>query len=618
MAYKALYRKWRPEVFEEVIGQTQVIRTLKNQVKTDSISHAYLFSGIRGTGKTSTAKIFARAINCLNPNEGDPCNVCEICRGILSEQMMDVLEIDAASNNGVDHIREIRESVKYPPVKARYKVYIIDEVHMLSTGAFNALLKTLEEPPDHVVFILATTEIQKIPATVLSRCLRFTFKPLGLEEIRQRLLTICRSLDVNYEEAAVTTIALNGEGALRDALSILDQCLAYHPGELHYHQVTEVLGSINESLLFQLADHMGRQEALEAVRLVQSLYLEGKDLKQLVTDLMKHFRWLLMASLNATVEGWESLPEATREQYSEQSRLFKTRELSGIIRQLADTEFVMKRSAQPQLMLENNLISLCQTTQRTHPGESSAVNQLGVETWEALDERIGRIERFLARLSSRKTKQQPAKETPAAIETVSADESNGDALRDNRETPTAREAIPREATPEASPAKPPGLTERAASMPEETSAREKTVISEEPPQTSPEEPVAPAACGIGTSTPLTLETMKELWPHVLDQMRQDKKVSVQAMAREARLEKMDGCELTLAFLPEQAILCERLGREDIRNYLATLIQQKTGRRLRLQLQVSEASSEVEGKAGNIADRLRQMVPEDLLVIEEED
>jgi DNA polymerase III subunit gamma/tau len=211
--------------------------------------------------KNSTAKIFARAINCLNPNEGDPCNVCEICRGILSEQMMDVLEIDAASNNGVDHIREIRESVKYPPIKARYKVYIIDEVHMLSTGAFNALLKTLEEPPDHVVFILATTEIQKIPATVLSRCLRFTFKPLGLEEIRQRLLTICRSLDVDYEEAAVTTIALNGEGALRDSLSILDQCLAYHPGELHYHQVTEVLGSINESLLFQLADHYGQTGA---------------------------------------------------------------------------------------------------------------------------------------------------------------------------------------------------------------------------------------------------------------------------------------------------------------------------------------------------------------------
>ena len=358
MAYKALYRKWRPEVFEEVIGQRQVIRTLKNQITSDSISHAYLFSGIRGTGKTSTAKIFARAINCLNPTAGDPCNVCEVCRGILSEQMMDVLEIDAASNNGVDHIREIRENVKYPPVKSRYKVYIIDEVHMLSTGAFNALLKTLEEPPDYVVFILATTELHKIPATVLSRCLRFTFKPLSLEEIRQRLLTICRSLGVDYEEAAVTTIALNGEGALRDSLSILDQCLAYHPGELHYHQVVEVLGSINESLLFQLAGHVSRGEALETLRLVQSLYLEGKDLQQLVTDTMKHYRWLLMASLNATVEGWETLPEATREQYHEQSRTYQTGDLTAIIRQLAETEYLMKRSAQPQLMLENSLITL--------------------------------------------------------------------------------------------------------------------------------------------------------------------------------------------------------------------------------------------------------------------
>jgi DNA polymerase III subunit gamma/tau len=403
MAYKALYRKWRPEVFEEVIGQTQIIRTLKNQVQTQSISHAYMFSGIRGTGKTSTAKIFARSINCLNPHEGDPCNVCEACRSILSEQMMDVLEIDAASNNGVDHIRELRESVKYPPVKGRYKVYIIDEVHMLSTGAFNALLKTLEEPPDHVVFILATTELHKIPATVLSRCLRFTFKPLGLDEISERLVTICRSLGIEYEEAAITTIALNGEGALRDALSILDQCLAYNPGELRYDQVIDVLGSINEALLFKLAAHIGNHEPLEAVKLVHELYLDGKDLKQLVTDTMKHFRWLLMASLNATVEGWGSLPESTREQFLMQSKLFSTENLTSIIRQLADTEYLMKRSAQPQLMLENNLIALCAPQQSTNGHVSADRQEHQLSEISEINERIGRIEQFLNRARSKKT-----------------------------------------------------------------------------------------------------------------------------------------------------------------------------------------------------------------------
>lgn len=571
MAYKALYRKWRPEVFEEVIGQSQVIRTLKNQVKNENVSHAYLFSGIRGTGKTSTAKIFARAINCLNPHEGDPCNVCQVCRSILSEQMMDVLEIDAASNNGVDHIREIRESVKYPPVKGQYKVYIIDEVHMLSTGAFNALLKTLEEPPDHVVFILATTELHKIPATVLSRCLRFTFKPLGLEEIRQRLLTICRSLGVDYDESAITTIALNGEGALRDSLSILDQCLAYHPGELRYHQVTEVLGSINESLLFQLAEDIGKQKPLEVIRQVQSLYLEGKDLKQLVVDLMKHFRWLLMASMGAEVEGWETLPAETREQYKSQSRLFTTSELSELISQLGETEFVMKRSAQPQLMMENHLINMCRrsysATAAGQPSTGLTTDQNTLDSLAMLDERIGKIEDFLKRLSQRKKKSAPA---PANTEAFDQD---------------SVEKLPNE---------------------DSTTASAEEEVTEAPRE----------GCGIGTATPLTLEALKQLWPNVLDQMRQDKKVSIQAMAKEAQLTGLDGCELTLCFTPEKAILRERLNRHDIKEYLATLIQKKTGRRLKLNLILAQEEDKSGTGKKSVSEKLKQVVPEELIMEEE--
>ena len=595
MAYKALYRKWRPEVFEEVIGQTHIIRTLKNQVETDSISHAYLFSGIRGTGKTSTAKIFARAVNCLDPHGGDPCNRCEVCRSILSEQMMDVLEIDAASNNGVDHIREIRENVKYPPVKGRFKVYIIDEVHMLSAGAFNALLKTLEEPPDHVVFILATTELHKIPATVLSRCLRFTFKPLGLEEIRQRLLTICRSLDVAYEEAALTTIALNGEGALRDSLSILDQCLAYHPGELRYEQVIEVLGSINEKLLFQVAEEIAQKNSLAVLRQVQTLYLEGKDLRQLVTDLMKHYRWLLMASLDAPVEGWESLPEAARIQYREQSRLYSTGRISDIIRQLAETEYMMKRSTQPQLMLENSLMTLCEGVETSGP---EAVLTDRTEDLQELAARIGRIEAFLTRLSNRKAHQTTAGKKEQAAATSAAE----------AERPP-RENLPREdAVNQAAP------DNQAIPDNQVTAAKQEGLPQKTSHETS-EAASEPAGCGLGQETPLTLETIQSLWEDILEQMRKDKKISIQAMAREARLAALENCQLTLTFLPEQTILCERLGREDIRDYLATLIQKKTGRRLRLKLEVMP--SEEKDPRQSLADRLRQGVPEELLEIEEE-
>ncbi len=635
MAYKALYRKWRPEVFEEVIGQSQVIRTLKNQVKNENVSHAYLFSGIRGTGKTSTAKIFARAINCLNPHEGDPCNVCQVCRSILSEQMMDVLEIDAASNNGVDHIREIRESVKYPPVKGQYKVYIIDEVHMLSTGAFNALLKTLEEPPDHVVFILATTELHKIPATVLSRCLRFTFKPLGLEEIRQRLLTICRSLGVDYDESAITTIALNGEGALRDSLSILDQCLAYHPGELRYHQVTEVLGSINESLLFQLAEDIGKQKPLEVIRQVQSLYLEGKDLKQLVVDLMKHFRWLLMASMGAEVEGWETLPEETREQYKSQSRLFKTSELSELISQLGETEFVMKRSAQPQLMMENHLINMCRrSTMATAAGQPSTGLTIDKDTLDSLallDERIGKIEGFLTRLSQRKNKAvaEKSKKEETEDNTEEVEAKTSVKTHEQAQTPKNVQVQESAAVTDNTQVKesPPVLanTEAQENAPAQTNIQTfdqdpaDKLSGEDSTDATAEEEMSEApreGCGIGTATPLTLEVLKQLWPNVLDQMRQDKKVSIQAMAKEAQLTDLEGCELTLSFTPEKAILRERLNRQDIKEYLAILIQKKTGRRLKLNLILAEEEDKSGARKKSVSEKLKQVVPEELIVEEE--
>ena len=266
--HKALYRVYRPQKFEDVVGQEHITKTLRNQIENNNIGHAYLFSGTRGTGKTSTAKIFARAVNCLESKDQEPCNNCDVCKDILNDNIMDVVEIDAASNNSVDDIRELRESVKYSPTKAKYKVYIIDEVHMLSQGAFNALLKTLEEPPSYVIFILATTEPHKIPATILSRCQRFDFKRVTVKDITSRMKKICSEEDIEVEDKALNLIARNSQGALRDALSILDQCISFGDEKIEYNDVVELLGTVNIEQLFDLAQYIINQDTKESLKVL--------------------------------------------------------------------------------------------------------------------------------------------------------------------------------------------------------------------------------------------------------------------------------------------------------------------------------------------------------------
>ena len=270
MAYTALYRKFRPQTFESVIGQEHIVRTLKNQMKTGRVSHAYLFCGTRGTGKTSTAKIFARAINCTNPTaDGEPCNECAVCKDILAGRSVNVIEIDAASNNGVDNIREIREEVKYPPTQGKYKVYIIDEVHMLSAAAFNALLKTLEEPPAHVIFILATTDPQKVPATILSRVQRFDFRRITTETIAQTLMGYLKEEGQQATPEAVRYVAHLGDGSMRDSLSILDQCLAFFSGEeVTLEKVLDIMGAVDQTIFFEMTDALAKRDAKEAMLLV--------------------------------------------------------------------------------------------------------------------------------------------------------------------------------------------------------------------------------------------------------------------------------------------------------------------------------------------------------------
>lgn len=358
--HKALYRVYRPKTFEDVVGQEHIVKTLKNQIKNNNIGHAYLFSGTRGTGKTSTAKIFARAVNCLNAINEEPCNECEICVDTLNDNIMDIVEIDAASNNSVDDIRELRESVKYTPSKAKYKVYIIDEVHMLSQGAFNALLKTLEEPPSYVIFILATTEPHKIPATILSRCQRFDFKRVSSKDIASRMAYICEKENIQAEEKALSLIARNSQGALRDALSILDQCMSFGNEKIEYNDVIELLGTVNIDELFELSQAIIGEDTKKSLQILNEFIIWGKDIRNLINDLIDHFRNLMVCKVSRELDEIISLPEETIERLKEQAKTININDLIRILNILSETQDSMKSSSNTRILAEVTIMKIAQ------------------------------------------------------------------------------------------------------------------------------------------------------------------------------------------------------------------------------------------------------------------
>lgn len=358
--HKALYRVYRPKTFEDVVGQEHIVKTLKNQIRNSNIGHAYLFSGTRGTGKTSTAKIFARAVNCLNSNDEEPCNECEICVDTLNDNIMDIVEIDAASNNSVDDIRELRESVKYTPSKAKYKVYIIDEVHMLSQGAFNALLKTLEEPPSYVIFILATTEPHKIPATILSRCQRFDFKRVSSKDIANRMAYICEKENIQAEEKALSLIARNSQGALRDALSILDQCMSFGNEIIEYNDVIELLGTVNIDELFELSQAIIDENTKKTLQILNEFITWGKDIRNLINDLIDQFRNLMVCKVSKDLDEIISLPEENIEKLKEQAKTININDLIRILNILSETQDSMKSSSNTRILAEVTMMKIAQ------------------------------------------------------------------------------------------------------------------------------------------------------------------------------------------------------------------------------------------------------------------
>lgn len=360
MSYTALYRKWRPNNFEDVKGQDHIVTTLKNQIKINRIGHAYLFCGTRGTGKTSVAKIFAKAVNCENPIDGSPCNECKSCNNVQAGISMNVIEIDAASNNGVDNIREIREEVSYSPTEGKYKVYIIDEVHMLSIGAFNALLKTLEEPPSYVIFILATTEAHKLPITILSRCQRYDFKRITVEIIAKRLYELMDSEKVETEEKAIRYIAKAADGALRDAISLLDQCLAFYMGEkLTYDKVLEVLGAVDTEVFSKLLRKIICNDSLGSIKQLEELITNGRDLSQFTIDFTWYMRNLLLVQTSpGDTEDILDMSSENLIALKEEAQMIDSDTLMRYIRIFSELSGQIRYSSQKRVLVEIALIKL--------------------------------------------------------------------------------------------------------------------------------------------------------------------------------------------------------------------------------------------------------------------
>ena len=387
MAYQALYRQWRPVDFSSMVSQEAVVSTLRNQITTGRIAHAYLFCGSRGTGKTSTAKIMARAINCESPVNGDPCGQCESCRRLAAEESMDVMEIDAASNNGVDEIRDLRETVKYPPQHGRFKVYIIDEVHMLSASAFNALLKTLEEPPAHVVFILATTEPQKLPATILSRCQRFDFGRIPAHQIAGRLRQAVEGAGGTATDGALGMIARAAEGGMRDALSILDMCLGYQ-NDVTEVLVRSVLGTSDRAFLFRFTEALEMEDASTVMGMIDELMRAGREPMVFAKDMSQHLRALLMAkTCPDDLAALLDLTTEAAEEYVGQAEEMTVTRMMKMLELFMRVETDLRWASSPRIVLENAALRCCLRTQEADTA--------------ALNDRIAQLEKQVAELTEK-------------------------------------------------------------------------------------------------------------------------------------------------------------------------------------------------------------------------
>lgn len=420
MAYTALYRKFRPDCFGDVKGQEHIVTALRNQIRAERIGHAYLFCGTRGTGKTTVAKIFAKAVNCEHPEDGSPCGECASCRAIAAGVSMNVIEIDAASNNGVDNIRDIVDEVAYSPAEGKYKVYIIDEVHMLSIGAFNALLKTLEEPPSYVIFILATTEVHKIPITILSRCQRYDFRRIGIDTITARLRDLMETEQIQVEEKALRYVAKTADGSMRDALSLLDQCIAFHFGqELTYDNVLDVLGAVDTEVFGRLLRYVLAHDVSGCIGLLEEIVMQGRELGQFVTDFTWYLRNLLLLKSSDNAEDVIDVSTDNLTRLQEEAEMIEAEAVMRYIRIFSELSGQIRYAAQKRILIEIALIKLCRPEME--------------QDYESVVERVRAVEEKI---------EKGAAVVPAGGERVMPDAGSQAATDTAKERPPLPKAIP--------------------------------------------------------------------------------------------------------------------------------------------------------------------------------
>ena len=461
--YRALYRKWRPQIFSDVSGQGHITETLMNEISTGRLSHAYLFTGSRGTGKTTCAKILAKAVNCLNPVNGNPCNECMICRGIDDGSILDVTEIDAASNNSVDNIRDLRDEVNFTPAAAKYRVYIIDEVHMLSGGAFNALLKTLEEPPGHVLFILATTEVQKLPSTILSRCQRFDFRRIPPEDIAARLMTVASNENLSLDEEAALLIARVSDGALRDALSILDQCAGYNE-PITIKTVGNAAGLLGKEYLFEISDALLKEDSSKILDIIDRLHSSSCDMERLMSELVNHFRNIMIAKTTKNPEKFIVCTPDEITRYKDIARNITYGTVLYIMETLCYEASQLKYSAHQRARTETALIRLCAPALSTDNG--------------ALIRRIDELEAQLMLIKAQGITVTAAPEATAPAKIVAPEPPKAEEAQPTTDIPTEEPAIIYDEAP--FPEEPPVADEAPAVAEQPQPKPEKKLVSHEP------------------------------------------------------------------------------------------------------------------------------------------
>ena len=512
---QALYRTYRPKTFDEIVGQDAVTEVLKNQIKSQAPAHAYLFSGTRGTGKTSCAKVLARAVNCLSPVNGNPCNQCENCRAILEETTMDIVEMDAASNRGIDDIRDLREKAIYLPGKLKYKVYIIDEAHMITKEGFNALLKTLEEPPAHLIFILATTEEEKIPETILSRCQRFTFLRIEEVQIVQHLKRIAEKIGVPYESLAIEYIARRSGGAMRDALSAMDQALSF--GEITLKAVSEIYGGVEEETLFRLTEALHRKNGVEALRIFHDIVLSGKSLGTLLSDLMEHYRTLMIVKTGGELS--EDYSPNRQEAYIRQSEILSLDSIFGALDELFQAEERLRWSEAQEIVVEMALLKI-----------------LNQSSDKSILERIAALEEQGGKIIIPCNPEQESKDSPVIKEL------SNDSKLDKEKIPVKKKEEPKVPSLKEEKPNPP---ENIQKNPDETKERESAIKKDQDAAKISEEPVTTV------QGPEENQNLEDMWNRMIKNLQQTDS-SYASLLMFGEPESFEDYNMTVSFLPKHA------------------------------------------------------------------